>query len=225
MNPVDPRIERYLDRLTHPLVQTLDPEVIAEVRMEALFHIESLIRRGQAEGLGGADAIQSALEEYGSAEAAGEGMLDEWCRGRQAMTFARVGPAAFWWSFAIFGLAFGVALLGIEVITMWPGAMLANSDALSGFLAGSAAATAGLIVGRRVPTGNLRALALALLPLVPYAALVGWIGAPLMTPKLLVSLLAVWLVVGGSVLSLTAWFVRHGRPPISSERLSHDQSV
>lgn len=224
MNPVDSQIEAYLDRLTRPLERTLEPDAIEEIRMDALFHIESLVKRERAGGREEAEAIRAALAEYGPAEATGEGMLDEWCRGRHAVTFARVGPSAFWWSFAYFGFAFGATLLAIEVITMWPGASLADADLVSGILAGVSAALAGLAAGRRVPTGNLRALALALLPLVPYSLLVGWIGAPFLTPKLLLSLLTIWLVVGGVVLSLTAWLMRHGRPPVS-QRLSHDQSV
>ncbi|MGV3617432.1 MAG: hypothetical protein ACO1SV_19065 [Fimbriimonas sp.] len=220
MNPVDPQIERYLNRLARPLERTLDARGLEEVRMEALFHLESLVARERSRGLGEEHAVAAAIAEYGSAEIASAGLLDEWCRGRQAMTFARGSSSAFWWSFAHFGIAFGTTLLLIETQTMWPGAAFLSTEEVVGVFAFVAPLLAGVATGWRVPTGNLRALLFAFTPLVPYTALVGAVTAPFIERDLLVNLLLGWAAVGALSVVITAWLRRHGRPSESLKALS-----
>lgn len=224
MNPVDVRIEAYLDRLVRPLERTLEPEGIEEVRLGALFHLEALVERERERGRSQDESVRTALEEYGSPEKAGAAMLDEWCRGRDAMTFARLGPAAFWWSFGFFGLAYAVALLALEAFTLWPGLSIADGHGVGIAVMAVASALAGAATGRRVPTGNLAALLFALTPLIPYSLLVLFVARPALDPGPLAAMLIVCAGVGGLSLSLTAWLCRHGRPPVSP-RFFHEQSV
>lgn len=224
LNPVDPRIETYLNRLSRPLERTLTAEMVEEVRMDALFHLESLVDRETKRGRGWDEAIVAALEEYGSPDAAGQGMLDEWCRGRQAMTFARLGSAAAWWSFGYFGLAYAASLLVFEYLSLWPGAGIADGQLAATLFTAFSSVLAGFAAGRRVPTGNLAALGCALFPLVPYTLLVALVAGPVMEIPALVAILATCGAVGAVSLSITAWFFRHGRPPVSP-RSFHEQSV
>jgi len=213
LNPVNPRIDAYLDRLAKPLERTLKQDELNEYRMGALFHIESLAERERSRGLSEDDAVTAALAEFGSPEAAGAGMLDEWCKGRDALTFARSSSAAVWWSFAHFGLAFAIALLAIEFTQTSPRLYGVETDFLARSLATLAPLVAGTATAYRVPTGNLRALMIGLTPLVPYSLFASVAATTLVTTEQLVGLLVAWPILGALSLSITAWLRRHGRPP------------
>lgn len=220
MNPVNPRIEAYLDRLSRPLERTLRQEDLDEYRMGALFHIESLVAREIVAGVDEEEAITSALAEFGSPEITGSGMLDEWCRGREALTFTRSSSAAVWWSFAHFGLAFGLALLAIECTQMTPRMLGFETVVLANAIGTIAPLVAGIATGVRVPTGNLRALLVSLIPLIPYSFLVGLVSVSVVSTEQLVGLLIAWPVLGSLSLSITAWLRRHGRRPSTPRKVT-----
>lgn len=215
MSPASgPQIERYVDRLVAPLRYTVDPERLDDIRANALFHLEALVEEKQGED----DPVAAAIQEFGSADTIGLALLDEWCRGRRSMTFAKSGPSAVWWSFAIFGMAEAVALLLTEATAMWPGGFGWKPFAQVALWASPF--VAGVITGWLAPTGNLRALALALLPIAIHASLAAWLmnpylsGADFAVPPLLP-----WAPIGAVSLAITAWIRRHRPTSCAHPRL------
>lgn len=212
MSPVShPRIESFVDRLTEPLQHTAERERLEEVRANALFHIESLVESHQGEG----DPIGLALDEYGSAEELGMAMLDEWCRGTQAVTFAKTASSATWWSFAFFGIAEALTMVLLEITAISPGGLFVKPLAAGAVWV--APAVAGFLTGRFVPTGNLRAFAIALLPLAIHTAVSALLVGPYLgNADFALPALLLWIPIGGTSLTFSAW-LRRSRP--SARRL------
>ena len=206
LNPVNPQIEGYIEKLLNPLKHILSPDQLMEVRANTLFHIESRVQDFNNH----ADPVGTALGEYGDAESNGMLMLDEYCRGTKSVFFARTSLSATWWSFALFGIAQAITLLLVEISLLWPGrADLAPVAFGSMYLA---PILAGGFAGRFVPTGNLRALGLALLALIPHAVISVFLISPyISSAHFIYRAPLLWIPIGAISLSLSAW-LRRNRP-------------
>ena len=206
MNPVNPLIERYVEDLLKPLKHILLPEQLTEVRANTLFHIESRVQDLDDQP----DPIGTALNEYGDAESNGMLILDEYCRGTKSVSFAKTSLSATWWSFALFGMAQAITLLLIQVTVLWPeGAGFAPAAIASMVLAPM---LAGGFAGRFVPTGNLRALGMALMALVPHALVSLFLISPYISgAHFIYRAPLLWIPIGAASLSLSSW-LRRNRP-------------
>lgn len=152
----DPRLLRFLDRLSEPLSRTLSQTELAEYRLHALGHLEALASDlREYEGFSADDSVERALREYGQPDLLAIGLLDERCKGTRPVGFARGARSATLWSFVWFGLASAAFLTLVGLVAQWPG-----YGSLRPFLepvAWGAPVVAGVFTGRTVPTGNLAA--------------------------------------------------------------------
>jgi hypothetical protein len=211
-----------VNRLVAPLEQTLDASSLDEFRSNSEFHLECLVNEFREQGRTQAEAVTHALAEFGAPDRAAFAMLDEWSRGRRPTAFSRTSTSAAWWSFAWFGLASGGSLLAIQATMMWSVATPLQAAAL--LFSCIAPALAGVGVGYCVPTGNLRALAWAMLPLFGHSLLAGFLMGPYKGGALFSTLfVCAWVPIGALSVTVAAW-VRRNRPssrPAYSTRKAH----
>ena len=211
MNQAKPRaesIDDFVFRLTGPLERTLDALSLSEFRNNSLFHLDCLVDEFRSSGNPEDVSVAMAIEAFGPADKAAMAMLDEWCRGRKQSAFCRSSASAVWWSFACFGIASGLSLLASEVATLWSNPFL--QEPVARFLSLIAPILAGIAVGYCVPTGNLRALGLAALPLTCHAIAANILFSPFNNgPAFPVQFVVWWAPVGALALVGTAWLRRH----------------
>jgi len=204
----DSVIQAFVNMLAAPLERTVDDSTLSEFRNHALFHLECLIDEYRSGGHTEDEAVALAIADFGPADLAAMAMLDEWCRGRKPSPFSRTSSSAVWWSFAWFGIASGCSLLAIQFAEMCPNPLALQ--VASTLVCLIPPVIAGIAVGRCVPTGNLRALGIALSPLFAHALLAACLMGPARGGILFLTLfVCVWLPAGAVSVTLTSWLRRN----------------
>jgi hypothetical protein len=199
-----------VNALMAPLEKTLDESSLSDFRNNSLFHLDCLAEAFQAMGHSDREAMALAIAEFGPADVAAFAMLDEWCRGQKPAAFSRTSSSAAWWSFACFGIASGISLLAFQFVDAWPTATPMEPVAVS--VALSAPILAGIAVGYCVPTGNLRALGIAFLPMIAHSLAAAFLMRPFGGGGTFLALFfLLWAPLGCVSVSLTA-SIRRCRP-------------
>lgn len=203
-------IDDFVCKLTEPLERTLDTSSLSEFRNNSLFHLDCLVEEFLVSGNSEEVSVALAIEAFGPADKAAMAMLDEWCRGRRPSAFSRSSASAVWWSFACFGIASGLSLLAIEFATFCSNGLLEEAAARDLYMI--APLLAGIAVGYCVPTGNLRALCFAAIPLVCHVIAANALFGPFNDGPGLPGLFVLWWIPAGAIALIgTAW-LRRSRP-------------
>lgn len=194
-NGADFRFVAYLDRLCEPLQRTLSPDALAAYRLETLSHLEMLAMELEQDGWPPSDAVEQALKEYGQPDLLSIAYLDEWCKGSRPVGFARGAKSATLWSFVWFGIASALSLIAIQVGTMIPGMSWFLSIAQGLFWV--LPVLAGILTGFTVPTGNLRAICFAMMPVALHTIIVAQVmQSTIDAPRLGTFQMITWLPIG-----------------------------
>jgi len=211
MERADPRIEAYLDRLCEPLHRTLSGPKLEAYRDEARFHLESLAAEiAEAERIALTEAVERALREFGQPDLIAIDLLDEHAKGTRPVGFAQGARSSTLWAFVWFGLASALTLILTQAGELVSG-LGHFSDVAPGLWLLMPIA-AGVLTGRTVPTGNLRAVMLALVPILLHTALVATLlGLSEVGWQFLQFQLWAWPLFGGVSTFLTALLRRRPR--------------
>jgi len=206
----DPKLLSYVDRLCEPLQRTLSAADLSEFRLQALVHLEMLAKDLEEDGLSPSDSVERALHEYGRADLLAISYLDEWCKGSRPVGFARGARSATLWSFVWFGLASAICLVATQAVSMLPG--MSGFEPIATVLTWVMPVVAGVMTAVSVPTGNIRAVCIALAVVIAHTIIVAQLMQPFPEGSRLMSLqVFAWLPIGCATTYLTALLRRRPR--------------